>query len=196
LVLALPRGGVPVGYEIAIALALPLDVVVVRKVGAPGDPEYGLGAVTEGGELFLDEPRVRQMGLRRSDLDAVILREKEEAVRRSVLYRGARPPMPVEGKVVVLVDDGVATGGTLIAAARLLRRRNPRRLVIATGVSPPETARRLRREADDVECLLIPEEFFSVGSFYRSFEPVEDNEVIELLDAAAGGRSTRTPVTP
>jgi putative phosphoribosyl transferase len=186
-VLALPRGGVPVGYEIAMTAGVELDVLVLRKVAARSDPEYGLGAVTESGELFLDEPRVRALGLSREDLGPVVREEQAEAARRSRLYRGGRPPTSVAGRIVVLTDDGVATGGTVRAALQILKRLGPSRIIVALGVSPPDTYRALVREADDVECALVADPFFSVGQFYRAFEPVEDRIVVALLTAAAGG---------
>ncbi|HYA54305.1 MAG TPA: phosphoribosyltransferase [Thermoplasmata archaeon] len=183
-VLALPRGGVPVGFEIARRLRAPLDVLIVRKVGAPGNPEYGLGAVVEGGSRFLDEPRVRAMGLTVRDLLPTIARELAEVDRRAHAYRANRPPVDVRGRTVILVDDGVATGGTVIAALRAVRAREPLRRVLALGVAPPDTVDALRSEVDDLVVLLTPSVFFAVGEWYHQFSQVSDAEVEQLLDRA------------
>lgn len=180
-VLALPRGGVPVAYEIARQLDAPLDILIVRKVGAPGNPEYGLGALAEGGIRWIDEPRVREAGFRLSDLEPIIAREKLEIRRRAEVYRGGRPPADVRGRSVILVDDGVATGGTLRAAIRTVRARAPSRLTVALGVAPHDTFRQLEQEADKVVALLVPEVFFAVGEWYQRFDQVTDEEVERLL---------------
>lgn len=192
LLLALPRGGVPVAEVIARELRLPLDLLVVRKVGAPAEPEYGLGSVTEFGDVHLDLPRVRAAGYTRADLEPVVRREQEEAARRSRLYRRGGPPPEVAGRTVVLVDDGVATGGTLEGACRSMRSRGARRIVVAIGVGPAETVDRLRSLADEVVCLATPEEFFAVGGFYRDFEPVDDQEVLSCLGRARSGERAPT----
>lgn len=188
-VLALPRGGVPVAYEIARRINAPLDVLIVRKVGAPSNPEYGLGAVVEGGTRFLDEPRVRAAGYTVRDLGPTIAREIAEVDRRAREYREGHPPAEVKNRTVILVDDGVATGATILAALRSLRPRGPRQVVVALGVAPPDTVETLRREADALVVLLVPRTFFAVGEWYRQFSQVSDGEVRKLL-----GRSrTSTP---
>lgn len=184
LVLALPRGGVPVGYEIARRLGVPLDVLIVRKVGAPANPEYGLGALVEDGSRLIDEPRMREAGYSMRDLEPTIARELAEVRRRAVAYRHGRPAADVRDRVVILVDDGVATGATLRAAIRAVRARHPRRIVVALGVAPRETFHELGREADDVVALQVPELFFAVGEWYERFDQVSDEEVEHLLEQA------------
>ncbi len=184
LVLALPRGGVPVGYEIARRLEVPLDVLIVRKIGAPSNPEYGLGALVEDGSRYLDEPRIREAGYALNDLEPTIARELAEVRRRAQTYRKGRPPLEVRDQVVILVDDGVATGATLRAAIRSVRSRHPRRVVVALGVAPRETLHQLGREADEVIALLVPELFFAVGEWYGRFDQVSDTEVEQLLERA------------
>ena len=181
-VIALPRGGVPVAYEIARRLGAPLDVLIVSKVGAPSNPEYGLGAVVEGGTRFLDMPRVRASGYTLKDLGPTIARASAEVDRRARDLRGAHAPVDVRDRTVVLVDDGVATGGTILAALEALRSRNPRRVVLALGVAPADTVARLRPAVDDLVVLLTPEVFFAVGEWYRRFSQVSDEEVRRLLE--------------
>lgn len=192
IVLALPRGGVPVGFEIASRLGAPLDILIVRKIGAPGNPEYGLGAVVEGGTRFLDEPRVRAIGHTIRDLGPSIARETAEVDRRAREFRGGRPPPEVRDRTVILVDDGVATGGTVLAALRALRARGPRRIVVALGVAPPDTVEALRHEVDDLVVLLVPRMFFAVGEWYHQFSQVSDEEVHDLLERSRG-RSMAPP---
>ena len=181
-VLGLPRGGVPVAAIIADRLGADLDVLVVRKVGAPGNPEYGLGAVAEGGIVLLDEPRIEELGLHRSDLDLEIHRQQQEVEERMRRYRGGRVPAPVEGRTVILVDDGLATGVTARAAVRSLRNRRPKRLVLAVGVAAAEARDELARWVDEVVCPCVPYPFFAVGEWYLRFPPVSDREVLELLE--------------
>ena len=184
-VLALPRGGVPVGYEVARALHARLDITVVRKVGAPGQPEFGIGAVVDGDhpEQVLDEESVRLLGVSREYLDKQIGIELREIRRRQEVYRRGRAPMALKGRTVIVVDDGIATGGSMRAALRAARRAGPRRLVLAVPVAPPETIESLRDEVDDVVCLSTPEIFNAVGQFYQDFSQTTDDEVIRLLDA-------------
>jgi putative phosphoribosyl transferase len=184
IVIALPRGGVPVAFEIARRLGAPLDVLIVRKVGAPSNPEYGLGAVVEGGSRLLDEPRIRAAGYTVRDLGPTIAREVAEVERRASDYRGGKPPTEIRGRTAILVDDGVATGGTVLAALRALRARSPRRIVLALGVAPPDTAAGLRPEVDDLVVLLLPDVFFAVGEWYHRFSQVTDEEVRGLLERA------------
>jgi len=192
IVLALPRGGVPVGRPIAQRLECPLDVLIVRKVGAPDNPEYGLGAVGEGGVVVLDRARARDAGYDPTALRPAVEREAEEVRRRVERFRAGRPLPDLRERTAVLVDDGVATGGTVFAGVEVLRALHARRVVVALGVGPPETLARLRQTADAVECLLEPELFFAVGEWYRHFEPVDDAEVDRLL-AAARAATARPP---
>ncbi|MGD1099325.1 MAG: phosphoribosyltransferase family protein [Thermoplasmata archaeon] len=189
-VLALPRGGVPVAFEIAVRLGAPLDVLIVRKVRAPGNPEYGLGAVVEGGSRFLDEPRIRAAGHTVRDLGPTIAREAAEVERRAREFRAGHAPVDLRNRTVILVDDGVATGGTVLAALHAVRARQPRRIVLALGVAPPDTVATLRPEVDDLVVLLTPATFFAVGEWYHQFSQVSDEEVRRLLD-----RSRTPPAT-
>jgi putative phosphoribosyl transferase len=184
-VLAIPRGGVVVAFEVARRLAAPLDVLVVRKIGAPRNPEYGLGAVAEEGIRMLDERRMREIGYSAADLEPVVQRELKELERRVRRYREGRPRIEVTGRTVILVDDGVATGGTVRAGIRALRAWNVHRIVLALGVCPTETYSVLRREVDDLVVLRVPPHFFAVGEWYRNFGQVGDEEVCRLLREAA-----------
>lgn len=190
-VLALPRGGVPVGYEVAQALGAPLDVLVVRKIGAPGQPELGVGAIAEDGEPLLDARMLRQLDRTVADLEPTIARERAEVQRRVRDYRGDLPPVPVEGRTAIVVDDGLATGGTARAALRVLSRRGPRRLVLGVPVCPREAVERLAGEADDVICVASPRDFRAVGTWYRVFDQTPDEEVVELLARARATASGR-----
>lgn len=182
LVIGLPRGGVPVAREVARALGAELDIGLVRKLGAPAQPEFGLGALGEDGTIVLDEESVRATGTGEQELAAVIDGEKLELERRRVLYRGGRPPIPVAGRTVVLVDDGLATGVTATAAARVMKARGAARVIIAVPVCPPETFDRMAGEVDQVVSLLVPDYFGGVGQWYGDFTQVTDEEVLALLD--------------
>lgn len=192
-VLALPRGGVPVGYEVARALHAALDITVVRKVGAPGQPEFGIGAVVDGDhpEEVLDEESVRLLGVSQEYLDKEIGVELREIRRRQEVYRRGRAPMALKGRTVIVVDDGIATGGSMRVALRAARRAGPKRLVLAVPVAPPETIESLRAEVDDVVCLSTPEMFQAVGQFYEDFRQTTDDEVIRLLDMMQMGSESQ-----
>jgi putative phosphoribosyl transferase len=190
-VLALPRGGVPVGYEVARALDAPLDVWVVRKIGAPQQPELGMGAVAEGGELFLDRATMDLVGASDAEV-AHIVREKElEVAERAHLFRHGNGPPDVRGKVVVVVDDGIATGATARAALRALRRHEPKRLVLATPVAAADTLHALRTEVDELVCPNSEPYLTAVGYWYDDFAPTSDDEVVELLDRSRRDRAER-----
>jgi len=187
-VLALPRGGVPVAEVIARRLGAPLDVLIVRKLGVPWQPELAFGAISSGGVVVTNPDVVRGTGLERRDLDAVIERERNELERRERLFHGARDPLPVEGRTVVLVDDGIATGATVRAALDALDARGVGRTILACPVAPPEVIEALAERADEVVCLSAPYGFQAVGTWYRDFTPVTDDEVQEILARAGGGR--------
>ena len=194
IVLALPRGGVPVGYEVARALDVPLDVFLVRKLGVPGQPELAMGAIASGGVRVLDAELARRCGVTRAEIDEVQARELEELLRRERAYRGRRPAPEVAGRTVILVDDGVATGSSLKAAIAALRRRVPAAIVAAVPVAPASTIQELSSLADEVVCVDTPVPFYAVGNFYDDFSPTEDEEVRELLALAAPRAPEGDPV--
>ncbi len=185
LVLALPRGGVPVGFEVARALGAPFDVFLVRKLGVPGHEELAMGAVATGGVRVLNDDIVRGLGISDREIDAAAARELQELARRERLYRGDRPPPDVAGRTVILVDDGLATGATMRAAVAALRQQQPARIVIAVPTASPDTSEALKAEAEGVVCAMTPEPFFAVGYWYEDFTQTTDDEVRELL--ARGG---------
>jgi putative phosphoribosyl transferase len=186
IVLALPRGGVPVGYEVAQGLHAPLDVFLVRKLGVPGHEELAMGAVATGGVRVLNEQVVRALHIPEQVIDAVARWELEELARRERLYRGDRPPPDVHGRTVILVDDGLATGATMLAAVRALRQQHPARIVVAVPIASRDTCELLRDEVDDVICAATPDPFYAVGLWYENFEQLTDEEVRELLARASG----------
>ncbi len=183
-VFALPRGGVPVGYEISRALGAPLDVFVSRKLGAPGQPEFGIGAVAPGGVRVLNEYAVRRLGIPEDYLESVTAREIAEVERRLRYFRGGRPEQDVEGRTAILVDDGLATGVTAMAAVEALRRRRPARIVLAAPVCAGQTAEIFGSEVDELVCLELPQDLGAIGFWYRHFEQTSDEEVVELLERA------------
>jgi putative phosphoribosyl transferase len=183
IVLALPRGGVPVGYEVAHALHAPLDVLLVRKLGAPENEEFGIGAVVDGAhpQIVLNADVIEMLRVPPAYVSQEEDRQLAEIERRRRLYRGTAAAMNVEGRTAIVVDDGVATGGTVLAALRALRRASPQHLVLAIPVAPPEALAKLAKEADDVVCLSTPATFMAVGSHYSDFTQTSDQEVIDLL---------------
>jgi putative phosphoribosyl transferase len=186
IVLALPRGGVPVGFEVARALGAPLDILAVRKLGSPQNPEYGIGATAEDGTTVLDRPAASRVGMSAAELDETLGRETAELRRRVALYRAGRERIDVRGRTVIVVDDGLATGLTDLAAVRALRRLGAGRIVVGVPVGVRESLARIGAEADEVVCLTIPRELLGVGHWYEDFSPVSDEEVVALLDAAQG----------
>lgn len=186
-VLALPRGGVPVGYEIARALAAPLDVLLVRKIGAPDQPELGIGAVVDGAEpqIVMDDELVQLVSPPPGYVEQEVRRQLAEIERRRKLYAGARPPVATEGRTAIVVDDGIATGGTARAALRAVRRLRPRHLVLAVPVGSEDVLHSLAREADEAVCIWQPARLHAVGAHYHDFTQTSDDEVIRLLDEAA-----------
>jgi putative phosphoribosyl transferase len=185
LVLALPRGGVPVGYEVAQALAAPLEVFVARKLGAPHRPELGVGAIAEGGRGVIDEHTVASLRVSSDELDQIIASERRELARRVRRYRGERALPDLTGRELVLVDDGLATGVTARAAIQALEQHAPGRLVLAVPVCARQTTERLMRAGTEVVAVLQPDNLLAVGAWYDDFGQTTDDEVIELLDAAA-----------
>jgi predicted phosphoribosyltransferase len=189
-VLALPRGGVPVGYEIARALGVPLDVLVVRKLGVPGQPELAMGAIASGGIRVIDRRIVDSIGIPDRVVEAASERERAELERRERAFRGDRPPRDIHGCIAIVVDDGLATGSTMRAALDAVRTRGPARVVCAVPVAPPETCAALRKHADEMICLVTPPDMYAVGLWYEDFAQTEDDEVRALLEAAAQGQAS------
>ena len=183
-VLALPRGGVPVGYEVARALHVPLDVYIVRKLGVPGHEEYAMGAIASGGVRVLNEKIVQLLGIPDDAVEAVARAEQRELERRERQYREGRPPLDVRGRTVILVDDGLATGATMLAAVKALQAEQAERIVVAVPTAAPQTCEDMRHEADEVICATTPEPFHAVGLWYRDFDQTSDEEVHELLAQA------------
>lgn len=182
LVLAIPRGGVVVGYEVAAALAAPLDVIVPRKLRAPFNPELAIGAVAHDGSVYLDSALIGSLRVSDQYIQDEVAEQVEEIHRRMRLYRGGRPPAELQGTAAIVVDDGIATGSTMIVALRAVRAMRPARVVAAIPVAPPEGVPRLHEEADDVICLTTPPMFYAVGQFYEDFGQTTDEEVIALLE--------------
>ncbi len=181
IVLGVPRGGVVVAYEVAKRLNAPLDVYITRKIGAPYNPELAIGAVASDGTLVLDQSLIRSMGVPDDYVRTETERQRKEIERRLSAYRGPRPEPDLQGKTVVLVDDGVATGATILASLRAIRQRKPAQLILAVPVGPEDTIRVLSQEADRVVCLYAPEVFWAVGAFYAIFDQTSDAEVVRLL---------------
>lgn len=191
-VLGLARGGVPVAYEIARALHVPLDVFVVRKLGAPGHEEFAIGAIATGGIRVLNREAIQLLGITSSTIERVTMLEQQELERREKMYRGDRGAANIKGRTVIVVDDGLATGATMQAAITALRRQGPAAIIVAAPVVATDTCRYLRTVADGCEYVQAPEPFYGVGLWYADFSPTSDREVQSLLEAAA--RSTPPPV--
>jgi predicted phosphoribosyltransferase len=194
-VLALPRGGVPVAFAVSAALHVPLDVFVVRKLGVPGHEELAMGAIATGGVCVRNEDVVQALHIPQKVIDAVTAKERQELERRERLYRGARPAPELHGRTVILVDDGLATGSTMRAAAMALRQQQPARIVVAVPVAASSTCAELRMEVDAIVCLETPEPFYGVGLWYEDFSPTSDAEVRDLL-ARATARQAAVEYTP
>jgi putative phosphoribosyl transferase len=184
IVLALPRGGVPVGFEVARMIDAPLDIMLVRKLGTPGQEELAMGAIASGGVCVLNPDIVAVIDISQEAIEAVVATERQELERRERAYRGNKPPPPVENHFIILVDDGLATGASMLAAVSALRQRKPASIVVAIPVAPSDTVQRLKQEADEVVCLATPEPFSAVGRWYREFSQTSDDEVKSLLKRA------------
>ena len=194
LVLALPRGGVPVACEVARALHAPLDVFIVRKLGVPGYEELAMGAIASGDVRVLNEGVTTQLKIARSVIDSVADREKRELQRRERLYRGNRPAPSVKGRTVILVDDGLATGSTMRAATIALRQMQPSKLIVAVPVAAPEVCEEFHNEVDEIVCVLTPEPFTAVGAWYADFSQTTDEEVRELLESTEKHQHHNSPL--
>ena len=185
IVLALPRGGVPVAYEVARALNAPLDIFIVRKLGLPGHEELAIGAIASGGIRVLNHDIVQVLKISQNIIDKVTRRELEELERREQAYRGERPPYNVRHRTVILIDDGLATGASMRAAVAALRAQNPSRIVVAVPTAAPETCEAFQPEVDEIICAMTPEPFYGVGHWYEDFSQTTDDEVRALLEEAA-----------
>lgn len=190
LMLGVPRGGVVVAHQIALALGAPLDVYLAHKLGAPGNPELAIGAISADGQILVDEPLARAVGADKDYLEAEVARQKREMARRLARYRGTAPAPAIRNKTIILVDDGAATGATLLAAAKALRLSEPRMLIVAVPVASDEAAEKLSAEADRFVCPWVPDFFWAVGAFYQDFDQTTDEEVIRLLHDPALPRSS------
>ncbi|TCS39636.1 putative phosphoribosyltransferase [Paucimonas lemoignei] len=195
IVLALPRGGVPVAFAIAQALDVPLDILLVRKLGVPGHEEYAMGAIASGGWKVLHQDVVDTLGISKAAIDDVTRNESAELIRREQLYRGSRPAPRLQGRTVILVDDGLATGASMQVALQAVKAENPAHVIVAVPVSPPETLQSLRTQADEIVCLLSPEAFRAVGLWYEHFDQTSDEEVIDLLAQVERSRAGRSAGT-
>jgi predicted phosphoribosyltransferase len=191
IVLALPRGGIPVAYEVARALGAPLDVFIVRKLGVPGHEEFALGAIASGDVVVLNPELANQLGLSRQDIQAIIDAERRELDRRERAYREGAPRPDVRGRTVILVDDGLATGATMLAAIEAVRKLAPARIVVAVPVAAPETCEAMAAAADEVVCAVTPQPFHAVGLWYNNFAQTSDDEVRALLQAARAASAQR-----
>lgn len=185
IVLALPRGGIPVGFEIAKSLEVPLDIFIVRKLGVPGHEELAMGAIADGGIIVLNEEIIQQLGITQVLIDRITQDESKEVARRESLYRRGRPAYKLGGKTIIVVDDGLATGASMRAALIAVKEKKPRKIIAAVPVGAAETCKSLRTYVDELVCLLVPPSFGAVGSWYEDFSQTTDAEVESLLDSAA-----------
>jgi predicted phosphoribosyltransferase len=185
LVLALPRGGVPVAFEVAQKLRVPLDVFIVRKLGLPGFEELAIGAIASEGIIVPNTPLIQQLQISKSVFNDVVQREAKELARRETLYRRGRPPYKAEGKKIILIDDGLATGSSMKAAVLAIKKARPARIIVAVPIGPEETCEEFREEVDECICLVTPKPFIAVGSWYENFSQTTDEEVQSLLDVSA-----------
>jgi putative phosphoribosyl transferase len=197
LILGIPRGGVPVAFEVAQALRAPLDIVLVRKLGTPGQEELAMGAIASGGIRILNQQLVAELGITDEQVADAIATQEAELQRRERLYRGSHPSISVKGKIVILVDDGIATGSSVLAAVDALRKLEPKKIVVAVPVAPSHADEQIKRVADEFVCVHKPEWFFGIGQFYENFSQTEDSEVHALLEGAAealvaAGKSGKT----
>lgn len=192
IILALPRGGVPVAFEVAQELDLPLDLLLVRKLGLPGQEEYAMGAIAESGITYINQEVVRQLSIPKSVIDRVIAKESRELDRRRQIYRGNRPPLDLEGKTVIIVDDGLATGSTMRAAVNALKQAGPKSVVVAVPVGADDSCRELELIADKLICLHSPSPFYGVGMWYRDFGQTSDPEVLSLLERANAAQGAKS----
>ncbi len=188
-VLGVPRGGVPVAFEVAQALKAPLDIMLVRKLGTPGQQELAMGAIASGGVRILNEEVIRELGINQEQIEAATVAQQAELERREQLFRSGRPGVSVQGKTAILIDDGIATGSSMLAAIDALRALHPAQIVVATPVAPANMHNRMKGRADEFVCALTPEWFFAIGEFYQEFPQTEDSEVAELLTRADQIRS-------
>ena len=196
LILALPRGGVAVGYQLSLALHVPLDVFITRKIGAPGNPEYAIGAVAETGARYLNQEAISSFDLSRHELERLIHAQEIEIARRRDLYRQGRPLPQLTGRTVFLVDDGIATGSTFLASALAIRSLQPRHLVGVIPVGPPSTMREVQAHVNELIVLMTPDPFYAVGDFFVDFTQVEDRDVVEYLNLAEAAMFERAPSSP
>jgi putative phosphoribosyl transferase len=196
ILLALPRGGVVVAYQLSLALHLPLDVLITRKIGAPGNPEYALGAVSETGALYWNREALAGLGLSERDRESAARAQEKEVARRVALYRQGRPFPDLTDRIVILVDDGLATGATFFASVATARQQHPRRVIGALPVGPRSTVQEARRLVDQLIVLRVPEPFYAVGNFYRDFEQVEDRDVLQYLNLAEEAFLTKKLARP
>jgi putative phosphoribosyl transferase len=196
LILALPRGGVAVGYQLSLALHIPLDVFITRKIGAPGNPEYAIGALAETGSRYLNQEAISSFDLSRHELERLIHVQEKEIARRRDLYRQGRPLPQLTGRTVFLVDDGIATGSTFMASALAIRSLQPRSLVGVIPVGPPSTMRDVRAHVNELIVLMMPDPFYAVGDFFVDFTQVDDRDVVEYLNLTEAAMLERTPSSP
>jgi len=188
-VLGIPRGGVPVAFEVAQALKAPLDILLVRKLGTPGQQELAMGAIASGGVRILNQEVIRELGISEEQIEAAIATQRVELERREKLFRGTRAPIVVQGKIAILIDDGIATGSSMFAAIDALRALQPAKIVVATPVAPASIEGRMKGRADEFICARTPEWFFAIGEFYQNFPQTEDSQVRDLLSRADQARA-------